>query len=78
MTKKQVKKPKEPEPDYSEGCIIFTKFCINLSIKFIKSVYTLFKHTYKRIQVWLIWRQLKKDVRECAECRDYFDRREVK
>jgi hypothetical protein len=74
--KKQVKKPKKPEFDYAGFSIKFTKLCINLSIKFIKSIYTLSKYTYKRIQVWLAWRQLKKDVRECAACRDYFQDRE--
>ena len=78
MTKKQqVMKSKDPEPDYPEFCIGFTKLCMNLSIKFIKLLFNLSKHTYKRIQVWLIWRQLKKDVKECAACKEYFDRREV-
>jgi hypothetical protein len=94
--KKQVKKPEEPEFDYAEFSIKFTKLCMNLSIKFtklcmnlsikfIKLVYTLSKYTYKRIQVYLAWRALKKDVKECAACRDYFqdqidsfNRREVK
>ena len=76
--KKQVKQPKEPEFDYAEFSIKFTKLCMNLTIKFIKLVHTLSKYTYKRIQVYLAWRALKKDVKECAACRDYFDRREVK
>ena len=70
MTKK--KQPKYKEIDYAEFSIRLTKLCIKLFLKFTTLIYTISKHTYKRIQVWLAWRQLKKDVRECAACRDYF------
>ena len=70
MTKKKSKEPEES--DYAEFCIRFTKLCMKLSLKFCILFYLLIKHTYKRVQVWLAWRQLKKDVKECAACRDYF------
>jgi hypothetical protein len=72
MTKKKTKQPKNKEIDYAEFSIRFTKLCIKLSLKFTMLIYSISKYIYKRIQVWLAWRQLKKDVRECAACRDYF------
>ena len=76
MTKKKSKEPEEF--DYAEFSIKFTKLCIKLSWKFSILVYSLSKYIYKKIKVWLTERQLKKDIKECATCRDYFDNREIK
>ena len=70
MTEK--KTTKEKEPDYSEFCIKFAKLCFKVVFGLQRLIYKGLKHVYHRIQVWLAWRQLKRDIRECAECKAYF------
>jgi hypothetical protein len=61
------KKQKELKPDYAEFCLRFTNLCIKLLLLFSKLVYTLCKPVYKKIQVWLIDKQMKKLERQERE-----------
>ena len=70
MTKKKSKEPEEF--DYAEFSIKFSKLCMKLLWKFSILVYSLSKYTYKKIKVWLADRQLKKDIKESAIGKNYF------
>lgn len=70
------KTTKKEEANYAEFCIKFTKLCFKFMLILQRFIYKGAKHIYRRIQIWLAWRQLKRDVRECAECKAYFEDRE--
>lgn len=66
------KKTTKKEMDFADFSIKFTKVCFKFMFVLQRFIYKCLKHIYKKIQVWLAWRQLKKDIRECAECKSYF------
>ena len=70
MTKKKSKEPEEF--DYAEFSIKFTKLCMKLSCKFSMLVYRFIKYIYKKIDVWLTDRQLKKDTKKHTKGINYF------
>jgi hypothetical protein len=58
--------------NYTGFTMMVCKSLYNFSVVIYKKIVLVFHYGYKRIDCWLAWRQLKKDVRECAECKKYF------
>ena len=74
MTEKKTKEP-EKEFDYVGFTITFSKLCMKLLIKITKIIVTLslylLLYVYKKILVWLAWRKLKKNMKDCIMTKDY-------
>jgi hypothetical protein len=64
---------KEPEKgfDYAKFTIMFSKLCIKITKIIVTLSLHLLLYIYKKILVWLAWRQLKKNMKDCITCKDY-------
>lgn len=67
------KTSKKEEMNFVDFSIRFTKVCFKVMFIVQRLIYKRIKHLYQKLQIWLAWQQLKRDIRDCAECKAYFD-----